>query len=79
MDAWTKNELGWLSDQAYQWLAECYRSIETHHNWPQAMATARAVFLSKDTEDMDNPMAYRVLKITSMVPQVVGFYQGSAP
>ena len=67
MDAWTKHDLSWLSDLGYQWLTKCYNTIEATHQWPSAMAHARAVFLSKDTEDMGNPMAYRILKITSVL------------
>ena len=57
MDAWTKKDLSWLSDLAYQWLTKCYHSIETTHQWPSTMAAARALFLNKDPDDMGNPMA----------------------
>merc|ERR1739843_74809 len=67
MDGWTKADLSWLSDTAFQWLTRCLQSIEDTQQLPASLTTARAVFLSKDTEDMGNPMAYRILKITSML------------
>ena len=39
--------------------------IELGAPWPEHMLTTRAVFLCKNGEDSDNPLAYRVLKITS--------------
>ena len=72
MDGWTKLDLSWLSDKAFQWLATCFKSIETTHKWPTSMTKARAVFLSKDAEDMGNPMAYRILKITSTLYRLWG-------
>ena len=52
------------------WLAKWFQSIERTKAWPEALTRARAVFLSKDADDLGNPMAYRILKITSMLYRV---------
>ena len=72
MDGWTKLDLSWLSNTAYQWLARCLNSIEATQQWPTSITKARAVFLSKDEQDMGNPMAYRILKITSALYRLWG-------
>ena len=38
-----------------------------HFAWPKHMLEVRTVFLSKDPDDMSNPLAYRPLKITSAI------------
>ena len=65
LDGWTKADLYWTSDLGYQWLAEWYKAIEATRTWPEEITKARAVFLAKDLSDAGNPMAYRILKITS--------------
>ena len=65
MDGWTKADLAWASDYAFQWLAAWYTSIEASRKWPTELTKARTVFLAKDSNDTGNPMAYRILKITS--------------
>ena len=65
-----QNDLYWASDKAYKWLAQWYHTIETTHQWPAALTKARAVFLSKDPDDIGNPMAYRILKITSILYRI---------
>jgi hypothetical protein len=39
--------------------------IEHGADWPKHMLPTRAVFLNKDPKDITNPLAYRILKITS--------------
>ena len=65
LDGWSAQDLEILSDKAYQLLVNMLDSIEGGANWPKAMQATRAVFLSKDPEDVQNPLAYRSLKITS--------------
>ena len=72
LDAWTKQDLRWVSDLGLQWLAKCYHSIEQHQHWPSSMTKARAAFLNKDPDDAGNPMAYRILKITSVLYRLWG-------
>ena len=67
MGSWTKQDLAWASDHAYQLLAQLFNSIEHHPAWPSTLTKARAVFLSKDPSDTGNPKAYRILKITSVI------------
>ena len=55
LDAWTKDDLYWGSDKAYQWLAKWFALIESNQAWPAAITQARAVFLSKDERDLGNP------------------------
>ncbi len=65
LDTWTTKEVGLLSDLALQLLADMFNKIEEGATWPACMQDTRAVFLNKDPEDVGNPMAYRILKITS--------------
>ena len=55
MDGWTKADLAWASDYAFQWLAAWYTSIEASRKWPTELTKARAVFLAKDSNDTGNP------------------------
>ena len=56
LDTWTKDDLYWVSDRAFQWLAEWFKCIEETTNWPEAITQARAVFLSKDESDLGTPL-----------------------
>ncbi len=67
LDGWSAEDLELLSDQAYKALVDMLNCIEKGARWPQAMTATRAVFLSKDSLDTQNPLAYRILKITSGV------------
>ena len=46
-------------------MVDMLNAIELGAPWPQHMLITRAVFLSKDPDDTANPLAYRILKITS--------------
>ena len=46
------------------------QNLEKHHKWPDEQTQSRAVFLNKDPDDIGNPMAYRILKITSTIYRV---------
>ena len=72
LDGWTKAELAWTSDRGFQLLADWYRVVELTGRWPEDQTKTRAVFLSKDCTDVGNPMAYRILKITSTLYRVWG-------
>ncbi len=65
LDGWSAADLELLSDEAYQMIADLLNAIENGAEWPAAMLATRAVFLSKDENDTHNPLAYRILKITS--------------
>ena len=54
-----------LSDRAIDLIVDMLNAIEEGAAWPQHMLHTRAVFLSKDPDDTCNPLAYRILKITS--------------
>ena len=70
LDAWTKRDLAWISDKGFQWLTRWFTKIEKTKKWPEAQTKARAVFLCKDPKDAGNPMAYRILKITSSLYRI---------
>ncbi len=61
LDGWSASDLELLSDGAYQLLVDLLNSIEKGPPWPKAMLATRAVCRSH------NPLAYRILKITSGV------------
>ena len=54
-----------LSPLAMQLLVNLLNAIEKGADWPKHMFTTRAVLLAEDPEDLTNPLAYRILKITS--------------
>ena len=61
MDQWAQSDLQELSGLAYQHLADMMNNIEQGAPWPEALLSARAAFLAKDTNDALHPLAYRVL------------------
>ena len=65
LDGWAARDLDLLSRHAIQLLVDMLNHIELGGHWPKAMLATRAVFLSKDAGDTSNPLAYRILKITS--------------
>ena len=65
LDGWAARDIALLSDQAIQHMVDLLNKIELGAPWPQHMLTTRAVFLSKDPAKTSNPLAYRILKITS--------------
>ena len=65
LDGWSARDLALLSHQAYQLLADLLNCIECGAPWPEAMLETRAVFLSKDFNKTTDPLAYRILNITS--------------
>ena len=62
LDAWTKKELQWVSDEAFKLLTEWMKTIERTRRWPSDQCKARAVFLSKNEDERADPMAYRIRK-----------------
>ena len=66
LDGWAAADLSILSDKAYGILVVFLNAIEQEKlQWPTNMHQTRTVFLSKDPEKTDDPLAYRGLKITS--------------
>ena len=65
LDGWAAKDLALLSDKAIQALVDFLNEIEKGAPWPEHMLQTRAVFLSKDPDQTANPLAYRILKITS--------------
>ena len=54
-----------LSDNGLQLIVDILNLIEEGAEWPKSSQVARAVFLPKDPDDTQNPLKYRILKITS--------------
>jgi hypothetical protein len=68
LDGWSAADLAILSDHAYSLLVDLLNAIELGYaDWPPNMLHTRAVFLSKDPDNTDDPLAYRGLKITSCI------------
>ena len=72
LDGWSADDLELLSDHAYKLMVDMLNSIERGNMWPKAMQATRAVFLAKDASNTKNPLAYRILKITSGVYRKYG-------
>ena len=53
----------YLSDNTYEWLATMLNAIEEGAQWPTDITQGRAAFLSKDSQNTEDPLAYRVLLI----------------
>ena len=68
LDGWTVADLPILSDKAYSIIVNFLNAIEHGTvQWPEEMQHTRTVFLSKDPDCTEDPLAYRGLKITSAI------------
>jgi ribonuclease HI len=68
LDGWSAGDLALLSDRAFGLLVNMLNAIEQGKaQWPEHMLETRAVFLSKDPNKTHDPLAYRPLKITSVI------------
>jgi len=65
LDGWAVKDMALLSDYALEFIVKLLNAIEVGAPWPAHMLDTRAVFLSKDPNDIANPLKYRILKITS--------------
>jgi ribonuclease HI len=65
LDGWAARDIALLSDYSLGFVVKLLNAIERGAPWPEHMLHTRAVFLSKDPEQTDNPLSYRILKITS--------------
>ena len=65
LDGWAAKGISLMSDLAIELVVDLLNAIEEGAPWPQRMLITRAVFLSKYPEGTANPLAYRILKITS--------------
>ena len=63
LDNFTPEDFTYLSDETYEWVATHLNIIENGGAWPQDLLLGRAAFLSKDPDDTENPLSYRVLLI----------------
>ena len=66
LDGWTLKDIGILSDDALKLIVKMFNKIEKGAPWLEHMHKTRAAFLSNDEKDTQNPLAYRILKITSV-------------
>lgn len=67
LDQWAPDEFALLSLKAFHHLAEMLKLIGNGAEWPTNCLHARASYLSKDHNDLLNPLSYRVLL---MLPEV---------
>ena len=67
LDGWQLEDLKLLNLTAFVWLAKMYDSIEHGANWPNAAQHARAAYLVKDYQKLDDPLSYRGLLIMALV------------
>ena len=67
LDNWAPADLKMLPRIAYDQLAVMLNMIEAGTPWPEDIMKARAAFLATDSEDEQNPAAYRVLLMLSAV------------
>ena len=65
LDGWAARDIALISDLGLQLMVDFFNEIERGAPWPAHMLEARAVFLSKDPNKTMDPLAYRILKITS--------------
>lgn len=65
LDGWSARDIALLSDRALGRIVTLLNAIELGAPWPEHMLHTRSVFLSKDPQKTQDPLAYRVLKITS--------------
>jgi len=65
LDGWAARDIALLSDKALGLIVKLLNAVEKGASWPEHMLHTRAVFLSKDSEKTEDPLAYRILKITS--------------
>ena len=65
LDGWAARDIALLSDLAISLIVKMLNAIQKGAPWPEHMLHTRAVFLSKDPNKTDDPLAYRILKITS--------------
>ena len=70
---WTPADIKFLSRDAFDELATMVNMIEEGAEWPEQTKTSRAAFLSKDPNDLLNPLAYRVLL---MMPYIYRLWGG---
>ena len=67
LDGWSPADFTLLSDLAFYWLAELLNTIEEGASWPKACLHARVAFFSKDDGQREDPLAYRLLSILSVL------------
>ena len=72
MDMWTPADFKFLSEKAFDELATLLNMIENGAKWPVQTKVSRAAFLSKDENDLLNPLAYRVLLMMPYIYRLWG-------
>ena len=63
MDNFSPADFKHLSDLTYDWLAHLLNVVESGADWPKDLKCAKAAYLSKDPDKIDDPLEYRVLLI----------------
>ena len=63
LDHFSPEDMQYLTDDAYEWIATMLKAIEEGAQWPTDLTQGRAAFLSKDSHNTEDPLACRVLLI----------------
>ena len=66
LDQWATQDFAILSDEAYDWLASMFNTIEAGAQWPEPTRHAKGVYLLKDPDGKGDPLNYRILLVTSV-------------
>ena len=67
LDGWYPKDMALLSDKALEKLVDMLNAIEEGAEWPKHMHFTRAVMLPKDENNTQDPLAYRILKVSSAI------------
>ena len=67
LDGFEPADFALLSDLAYQWIVRLLNTIEDGGSWPVDLTNAKAAYLAKDPNRLEDPLAYRVLMILPTV------------
>ena len=68
LDGWTPADLTLISRRACILICALLNKIETGNmQWPKPVLTARAAFMAKDPDQLEDPLKYRVLTVLPVV------------
>eukprot|EP00969_Alexandrium_andersonii_P019456 849137-Alexandrium_andersonii.AAC.1 len=66
-DGWCAQDFRHAPDCVFRWLVAFFTQIEAGMTWPSAMTHARAIMLPKTERLQVDPLAFRLLSISSFI------------
>lgn len=63
LDNWSPGDFALLPLAAHTHMAHLLNLIEEGHPWPEQLAIAKASFLAKDPDKLEEPLSYRILLV----------------